>query len=562
MMASQDGRFSTSQRAPILLYALFHVVWSPTGVESFYSRYPAYPPYCSTPEEMETRAIPPLEASKRVGESRVLHVSAIFRHGARTPWGNTLNCWDDYWSNPETGVWNCNLTSHAASSGTTIFEKRYDALFDPPLLSNALNGTCQVGQLLDQGYDQELRNGQFLRDAYLYDATSFTHDTRMRLLDLGKPNPWNEVSLRSDDEARTLLSGQLVLNGMLEPELRQYHSDQGTYPIIPLHTADFQRDIMDPNEKVCPKLAIIAQNIRQSTGFTSMDQSAEHKLLRKFQHEVLHIPNPDIDMHALDCLMTTICTDRPLPSALDDFGRNATTPHPTFGSNLFQRLAAMNARQYTYHIKANDAEYSKLGIGPLWYEIVQNIYTHIHEGETSSNKLALFSGHDTTIMPLLASLDPALWADDDWPPYASMVLIEVHEVNIDRNTDKKVFKSNFAFRLLFNGNVITPKMQGCSPDLELCDLDVLLERVEPFAALDIDCAAKLVGSGSIAGNGLFLALLPLFGMAVGGLLVYIYFTRSIPFQKKRICIADHDGLVLSEMNGERFEDPGDDGSLT
>ena len=40
-------------------------------------------------------------------------------------------------------------------------------------------------------------------------------------------------------------------------------------------------------------------------------------------------------------------------------------------------------------------------------------------------KLAIYSGHDTTIMPLLASISPDLWDDTNWAPYASMMLIEV-----------------------------------------------------------------------------------------------------------------------------------------
>lgn len=44
---------------------------------------------------------------------------------------------------------------------------------------------------------------------------------------------------------------------------------------------------------------------------------------------------------------------------------------------------------------------------------------------TTKSELAVFSGHDTTIMPLLASLDGRLWNNSDWAPYASMLLIEV-----------------------------------------------------------------------------------------------------------------------------------------
>jgi hypothetical protein len=50
-----------------------------------------------------------------------------------------------------------------------VVRKRFDALQYPQYgLSNHLNGTCQLGQLIDQGYSQEIANGQFLRDAYAY----------------------------------------------------------------------------------------------------------------------------------------------------------------------------------------------------------------------------------------------------------------------------------------------------------------------------------------------------------------------------------------------------------
>ena len=55
------------------------------------------------------------------------------------------------------------------------------------------------------------------------------------------------------------------------------------------------------------------------------------------------------------------------------------------------------------------------------------------ERERPPPKLAVFSGHDTTVMPLLASLGPHLWNDTDWPPYASMLLIEVRYVEIGAN---------------------------------------------------------------------------------------------------------------------------------
>jgi len=47
------------------------------------------------------------------------------------------------------------------------------------------------------------------------------------------------------------------------------------------------------------------------------------------------------------------------------------------------------------------------------------------------------------------------------------------------------FPSNYAFRLLYNGQVLTSKIENCSGDL--CDLKVLLDLIEPFARLNRDC---------------------------------------------------------------------------
>lgn len=75
----------------------------------------------------------------------------------------------------------------------------------------------------------------------------------------------------------------------------------------------------------------------------------------------------------------------------------------------------------------NDGAYAKLGMGPLWSEILENIRSIIDadDGQPLPNHLALISGHDTTILPLLVTLGPDVW-DGQWPPYASMMIIEVH----------------------------------------------------------------------------------------------------------------------------------------
>jgi len=86
-----------------------------------YNKYAKYPAYCSTPEEMEQRAVPPLQGNSNDGSSKLIHVTALIRHGARTPFGGAprYQCWDGYWDNEETGIWNCDLKTYISPPAAT-----------------------------------------------------------------------------------------------------------------------------------------------------------------------------------------------------------------------------------------------------------------------------------------------------------------------------------------------------------------------------------------------------------------------------------------------------------
>jgi hypothetical protein len=77
-------------------------------------------------------------------------------------------------------------------------------------------------------------------------------------------------------------------------------------------------------------------------------------------------------------------------------------------------------------------------MGPLWAKILDHI-TPVLNGEEDKEdrvrppaKLAVYSGYDSTIMQLLSTLGPNVWNGTEWPPYASMMLIEVSPVQSSR----------------------------------------------------------------------------------------------------------------------------------
>jgi hypothetical protein len=414
---------------------------------------------------MFDRRIPPLaEWDTRVGETRLVHVTAVIRHGARTPWSSEETCWDGYWNaTSDTSKWDCDLTTVMAppapntvlaeegdTSTTTnrdwlpddaffLFEKVFDALNseEEGALTNELNGTCEKGQMLLQGYEQQIENGRNLRRAYGYYEGDYEHDERMRLFDLTyqysyfmeDPTailPWDKHHLyfRSDDDQRTIMSGQVLLRGLFDEEVMEKFMDDGTYPHVVVHTADRTRDIMGPSPHVCPRLAEIEEAAKQSDQYQAFNNSDQMEALRWFARDKLGAQGGDI----LDCLMTAICTDKDLPDAVNDYER-ATSRNDGDQDSMFQALAQADIMAYNLVMKYNNSEYAKLAMGPLWAEIMDNINPWLNQfdspDDTPGPKLALYSGHDTTIMPLLASLDPSLWNDTDWAPYASMLLIEV-----------------------------------------------------------------------------------------------------------------------------------------
>jgi hypothetical protein len=426
------------------------------------------------------------------------------------------------------------------------------------------------------------------------------HNTRMRLIDIsetGNLYPWSDKNMyyRVDDDQRTIMSGQVLMRGMLGPEIKEFFQSNKHYPVIPLHTADRQNDIMDPNEGKCPRLIEMRERYERSNEYRSFNNSAEAVQLRSFMQNVLKI---DGDMEATDCLMTTMCTDRGLPDALNDYtspadgndrrrqlhgddedghshddSDNDDAPSPdSYGKNLFQRLYDFDVKKYALNILANDSEYAKLSMGPLWAEIMANINGIINEQESEPShhqagalsgslkrpptKLALFSGHDTTLIPLLASLNA--W-DGVWPAYASMVLIEIHEVNIDgRTTDKTLYKSNYAFRLLVNGQVVTHTVSGCPADAELCDATILTKKVAAFATNERECARKYDRPEeytdtvsrtkeilSTTGGVIAFALLVALSATVGAVGAFFYLTGAMPSRRRE----DRTSAVESYQEG-------------
>lgn len=132
----------------------------------------------------------------------------------------------------------------------------------------------------------------------------------------------------------------------------------------------------------------------------------------------------------------------------------------------------------------NRSKFSKLAMGPLWLEIMSNFQAMVN-GSDVSTKFSLYAGHDLTLMPFLASIG---LLRKEWVTYAAAVVIELHEVGTDGPKDDNIFKTNHAFRLLYNGKVMTQEIDGCPVNVELCGFEVLVNLIDSFATNYENCA--------------------------------------------------------------------------
>lgn len=348
-----------------------------------------YPEYCTTRDQQLQRRIPKLATdtplARNLNAANIKHVTAIIRHGSRTPWARH-QCWDGY-NDPstDTATWECKLTSMmrpqseeavsyesllsgvsdqvTAESGRGLFfefQKLYDANWSkkhpnhfPENMQNEFRGNCQQGQLIFEGYAQQQRNAEILKEAYFskdFDepdvGTLYNFEDEVQKTTVGG-RAYDEPQLyfRSDDDERTMMSGQILI-GKFFGELMEKHEKRyqlegkgDDRPVIRVHTADRVKDVLAPNPTTCPRLQEIKQEAERSEGYREKFLfSDDAKLMRQLAANEFGGKSMMSDSEeAIDCVMTTVCEDKELPYVLDA-GESDQDVIDNYGKNIFDRF--------------------------------------------------------------------------------------------------------------------------------------------------------------------------------------------------------------------------------
>jgi len=250
-----------------------------------------------------------------------------------------------------------------------------------------------AGQLTEIGYGQEVKNGQGLHNLYKkYFPANFDPSI---------------IYARSTDIPRTFLSVEALLYGLYPPEGSSCNS-----PIIPINTMDFDKENMVPNPTWCTRLT------NQSALWHASPEYKDYykTVIAPLEQDIFKVfglkPGYGIDV-MFDCVQASACHKHAFP--------------PGMTQDLYTRIVAANLKSYVdeanFLVPGTPYTSMQMAMGSFIDDLITNI-DDVVTGKTNQT-LSIFSGHDVTVLPTLLAFN--VWVDGHWPPYASMITIEVLE---------------------------------------------------------------------------------------------------------------------------------------
>ncbi|KAF8950984.1 Acid phosphatase-like protein 2 [Haplosporangium bisporale] len=322
------------------------------------------------------------------------------------------------------------------------------------------HGSCITGQLTPLGAWQHRVLGAALRDLYV-DHLRFLPPTF---------DP-ETVYIRSTDVWRTKQSAENLMAGLYGNQKTAKSSDDDTVappPVLQIHTLPVEMDYLTMNGGACPRMNQLRSQIEKASPV--MKKLYEDNV--DFNNELKTLLGAERTWSGyMDTIMPRVCHGKPLQCRRSDDGDDDDDEKEECvtldtASKILDNVATQTTEMY------RDAEgifeVLQLGIGPLAQEIKHNLVA-AKDGATKV-LLNFYSGHDTTLSPLLGMLDSA---DMRWPPYASNMLVELW----------KSGSGEHFVRVIYNHKVVETKSKWC--DLSWCPLDKFMAHLDRFYVSDL-----------------------------------------------------------------------------
>ncbi|KAJ2559372.1 hypothetical protein EV175_000372 [Coemansia sp. RSA 1933] len=401
-----------------------------------------------------------------VPDAQLEFVQIVVRHGDRSPVHQISH--DDT-------EWNCNgvleeIYLHGVGQGQDNTTGSFQQQIEIPIWNQKYGyenqlwkGTCDVGELTDKGKAQHHLLGTQLRSVYIDKLGYLPQEL----------SSTNELYARTTYIWRTKNSAESLL-GALWPK-------RGISPdvAIPLHTYPKEIETMYGNSDACPRINTLVANISQSAHY--QDFLKEQGPLMAKLAAIMGVKNASWDDSwdgYFDVLNARKCHGKPpicIPSLTGADANGKGGKSCTTDEDVVQVLRNAN---YEWSLKYRDNSLAKelttLTIGSFVGTLRDHMAGRV-AGKVGTPKLALYSGHDSTIWPLLAVLG-ASNKNAMWPPYASNLIFELWKKN--NGGDRLV-------KVIFNGKPLELRKEDQWCDMNACPLSQFYARLEQYIPTDI-----------------------------------------------------------------------------
>ncbi|PIA19164.1 phosphoglycerate mutase-like protein [Coemansia reversa NRRL 1564] len=410
---------------------------------------------------------PSVQSYSKVPGAELELLQLVVRHGDRTPVNLIAN---------ETTSWTCdgieeNIYLHAAGESKKNTTGSFKQIIEIPEwngkfgFSNHLwRGSCESGELTDRGKHQHNLLGSQLRSIYV-DKLGFLPK---------ELNSTDEVYARTTMVWRTKNSAESLFGGLWP---KRSISPVGA---IPLHSYPSQIETMYGNPGVCPKLSSLLSQIVDSAGYQKFLRDQGPLMTRLSGIFGVHGSGWDNGWDKyVDVLNTRQCHNMDLPCSSSVAPGTAQVSGPQCATADDVAQVTHNANYewaYKYRDHPLSKNYTRLNIGSFVGTLREQMQGYI-AGKTGKLKFALYSGHDSTIWPLLSMLG----ADNKsnlWPPYASNLAFELW----------KKQDGSRVVRVIFNGQILALKDNWC--DMNACPLEKFFGYIDDFIPSDIASECK------------------------------------------------------------------------
>ncbi|CAM9179369.1 unnamed protein product [Ascophyllum nodosum] len=382
---------------------------------------------------------------------RPTQLVVIFRHGDRAPVSKSLGTILDE-GEESTSLW----LSKLPSSGEA---ETWDKAFPPRVLGDSCGQTIEEivssnppwGELTVRGAEELRDLGGILREHVVAGNNA-------ALFPSGPETEASSIYVRTTAIRRTQHSAQNLLLGL------------GLSGDVDLHVRPRTRETLWPTKNHRRRQEELIDQASQENEWPN------HADLKTTTSKMLGVREEDIKWSTVREVVT--CYE----------AHGVPLPPDAISSGFVQSVSDYAAWMWGTWFRGK--EMARLSIGPFLEELLSVIGARGQEdGIPEANiatrpKLAIFSGHDNTIVPILCALKIY---DDTWPPYASYIGLDMAD---DRNGRKLV-------RVVFNSQeVVLPGASG--PWIPLADLHERLEDLmpEPEDLVGGDSGAGGISNGS------------------------------------------------------------------